>query len=42
DLDALLATARRAFDPARLPRSDILLPAGALSAPMLQNHPSPT
>jgi len=42
DLDALLATARQAFNPARLPRSDILLPAGALSAPMLQNHPSPT
>ncbi|OWQ63638.1 tRNA glutamyl-Q(34) synthetase GluQRS [Stenotrophomonas maltophilia] len=42
DLDTLLATARQAFDPARLPRTDILLPAGALSAPMLQNPPSPT
>ncbi|WP_369040180.1 tRNA glutamyl-Q(34) synthetase GluQRS [Stenotrophomonas maltophilia] len=42
DRDALLAAARRAFDPGLLPRSDILLPAGALSAPMLQNPPSPT
>jgi len=47
DLDTLLATARRRFDPARLPRTDILMgtglpPAGALSAPMLQNPPSPT
>ena len=41
-LDALLAAARRAFDPDLLPRADILLPAGALSAPMLQNPPSPT
>ena len=40
--DALLEAAQRAFDPARLPRTDILLPAGALSAPMLQNPPSPT
>ncbi|MGE8272634.1 tRNA glutamyl-Q(34) synthetase GluQRS [Stenotrophomonas sp.] len=42
DLDTLFAAAQRAFDPARLPRTDILLPAGALSAPMLQNPPSPT
>ncbi|HIE1099998.1 MULTISPECIES: tRNA glutamyl-Q(34) synthetase GluQRS [Stenotrophomonas] len=47
DLDALLASAQRAFDPARLPRADILigaglLPPGALSAPMLQNPCSPT
>jgi hypothetical protein len=41
DRDALLEAAQRAFDPARLPRTDILLPAGALSAPMLQNPPSP-
>lgn len=46
-LPALLAAARQAFDPARLPRKDILmaaarLPAGALCAPMLQNPPSPT
>ena len=41
DRDALLHTAQRAFDPVRLPRTDILLPAGALSAPMLQN-PFPT
>lgn len=40
--DALLATAQRSFDPGLLPRADILLPAGALSAPMLQNPPSPT
>lgn len=39
---ALLDAACQAFDPARLPRQDILLPAGALSAPMLQNPPSPT
>ncbi|HEL2979735.1 TPA: tRNA glutamyl-Q(34) synthetase GluQRS [Stenotrophomonas maltophilia] len=42
DLDTLLAAAQRAFDPAQLPRTDILLPADALSAPMLQNPPSPT
>lgn len=42
DLYALLASAQRAFDPARLPRTDILLPPGALSTPMLQNPPSPT
>ncbi|MHC1668041.1 tRNA glutamyl-Q(34) synthetase GluQRS [Stenotrophomonas maltophilia] len=42
DLHDLLAAARQAFDPARLPRTDILLPTGALSAPMLQNPPSPT
>ncbi|WP_312705870.1 tRNA glutamyl-Q(34) synthetase GluQRS [Stenotrophomonas lactitubi] len=42
DRDALLATAQRSFDPGLLPRADILLPAGALSAPMLQNPPSPT
>ena len=42
DLHALLAAALRGFDPARLPRQDILLPPGALSAPMLQNPPSPT
>ncbi len=47
DLDTLLATARQAFDPARLPRGDILIgaglpPAGALSTPMLQNPTSPT
>jgi len=42
EVHALLAAARRAFDPQRLPRSDILLPPGALSAPMLQNPPSPT
>jgi glutamyl-Q tRNA(Asp) synthetase len=41
-LDALLARAQQAFDPARLPRADILLRPGALSAPMLQNPPSPT
>jgi glutamyl-Q tRNA(Asp) synthetase len=46
-LPALLAAARQAFDPTRLPRSDILIgagppPAGALSAPMLQNPLSPT
>lgn len=41
-LPALLAAARHGFDPGRLPRADILLPAGALSAPMLQNPPSPT
>ncbi|KAF1015789.1 MAG: Glutamyl-Q tRNA(Asp) synthetase [Stenotrophomonas maltophilia] len=47
DRDAVLAAARRALDPARLPHQDILLPptpvaTGALSAPMLQNPPSPT
>jgi len=47
DLHALLAAARQAFDPARLPRSDILIgaglpQAGALSAPMLQNPLPPT
>lgn len=42
DRDALLAAAQRSFDPDLLPRADILLPAGALSAPMLQNPPSPT
>jgi len=40
--DALLAAAQRSFNPGLLPRADILLPAGALSAPMLQNPPSPT
>jgi len=42
DRDALLTAARRSFNPSLLPRADILLPAGALSAPMLQNPPSPT
>ncbi|WP_313249733.1 tRNA glutamyl-Q(34) synthetase GluQRS [Stenotrophomonas indicatrix] len=42
DRDALLAATRRSFNPSLLPRADILLPAGALSAPMLQNCPSPT
>ncbi|CAM4248362.1 tRNA glutamyl-Q(34) synthetase GluQRS [Stenotrophomonas lactitubi] len=42
DRDALLAAAQRSFDPDLLRRADILLPAGALSAPMLQNPPSPT
>ncbi|MEV5119281.1 tRNA glutamyl-Q(34) synthetase GluQRS [Stenotrophomonas indicatrix] len=42
DRDALLAATRRSFNPSLLPRADILLPAGALSAPMLQNPPSPT
>ena len=47
DLDALLAAAQQAFNPARLPHADILIeaglpPAGALSAPMLQNPLSPT
>jgi glutamyl-Q tRNA(Asp) synthetase len=42
DRDALLAAAQRSFNPGLLPRADILLPAGALSAPMLQNPPSPT
>lgn len=42
DRDALLAAAQRSFNPRLLPRADILLPAGALSAPMLQNPPSPT
>lgn len=42
EVHALLAAARRAFDPQRLPRCDILLPPGALSAPMLQNPLSPT
>ncbi len=42
DRDALLAATRRSFNPRLLPRADILLPAGALSAPMLQNPPSPT
>ena len=42
DRDALLTAAQRSFDPGLLPRADILLPAGALSAPMLQNPPSPT
>ena len=42
DLHALLQAAQHAFDPARLPRQDILLADGALSAPMLQNPLSPT
>jgi len=42
DRVALLTAARRSFNPSLLPRADILLPAGALSAPMLQNPPSPT
>ncbi|TDB33256.1 tRNA glutamyl-Q(34) synthetase GluQRS [Stenotrophomonas sp. TEPEL] len=42
DRDALLAAAQRSFNPGLLPRADILLPAGAHSAPMLQNPPSPT